>query len=265
MKIYSANDISHAYNRHQSVLSHVHFSLEAGSVMTLLGPNGAGKSTLIACLMGMLKPSDGEIWLDGHRISSLGARRIARLVGYVPQMLTTTAPYTALQYVLMGRAPYVGLLDRPSIRDVDAAWRALSVLSIEYLAERTYATLSGGERQQVVIARALAAEPKALVLDEPMAHLDIARQYALLMLLKRLSERGMAILVSTHNPDHALWLDGQAALLDRKGRLVHGACRDIVTSDRLTDAYGINLSVVKIAECHRYACIVPAAGSERQM
>ena len=134
---------------------------------------------------------------------------------------------------------------------------ALRALSIGHLAERSFARLSGGERQQVAIARALAQEPKALLLDEPMAHLDLGKQERLLRILRDLAGQGLAVILTTHNPDHALLLGGQAALLKPDGRLCCGPCERVVTGEALTQAYQSALHVLDIPALARRACLPP--------
>lgn len=232
-------------------------ALEPGRILCLLGPNGGGKTTLLRTLLGLLPPLDGQVLLDGAPIHRLSPRAIARRVAHVPQAAAPAFAFTVLDAVLMGRAAHLPLLAAPGARDRAAALEALDRLGIAHLAARRVTELSGGERQLVLIARALAQEAAVLVLDEPAASLDFGNQARVLGQLRALARRGLAVLMTTHHPDHAL-LIGDAALLLHGGAL-HGPAPPaaLLTPGRLRDAYGVEAVVGELGGRTICAPVVP--------
>jgi len=260
--IYDVKNIEYLYPvGTRKVLNDVSLNLRQGEVLSILGPNGAGKSTLLNCMAGMLRPGHGSIRLDGAELSSLSPREIAKAVSYVPQTHTPAFAYTVLHFVTMGRAPHIGAFQRPRADDEEVAMDALKSLSIEHLADRPYTEVSGGERQQATIARAVAQQPKAILFDEPTAHLDYGNQHRILRLIRSLSERGYGIIITTHNPDHALLLGGRAAILNKDGTLLCGPSEEIITEAHLKTVYNTDLRLLRINELGRVAC-VPLSLSE---
>jgi len=171
-----------------------------GRLAALVGANGSGKSTLVRLLAGILKPAGGEVLLGGVPVSRIEPRARARRVAYVPQTISTVFPFTALEVVLTGRSPYTTRLRFESARDVEAARAALSAVDAAHLEARPVTELSGGERQMVALARALAQEPECLLLDEPSAALDLKHRAGLIRHLRRLrDESGMTALIITHD------------------------------------------------------------------
>ena len=256
--IYEISGLGFAYpSSGRPVLSNVSFTLAEGEILTILGPNGAGKSTLLKCMLNLLRPDEGQILLSGKSIASLSERETAALVSYVQQTQEATFAYSVFDFVLMGRAPGLGLFERPGKADRDAAARAIEAMGIAPLAQKPLTELSGGERQQAMIARAIAREPSAILFDEPTAHLDSGNQLRALRMIKRLADSGYALVVTTHNPDHALLLGGSAALLDNEGRLRKGGAEEMITEENLNDVYGADLKLVYLEEAGRTVCIYP--------
>ena len=232
----------------------VSFSLPAGESMCVLGPNGGGKTTLFRTVLGLLEKKSGTIELNGHSIDSLSRRDIARLVGYVPQGHSAYFAFTLREFVLMGRSARVGAFSSPGKADRALAERALESLGIGALAERPATEVSGGERQLALVARALAQEPKILVMDEPTASLDFGNQVKVLEKISSLARTGITILFSSHDPDHA-FLGAQRALLLGEGRVLElGAPKDVVRSDTLKRLYGVEVQVVPVGS-DRQTCL----------
>ena len=222
------------------------FGVGAGEVLCVLGPNGGGKTTLFRTLLGLLEPHAGEVRLEGTALASLSRNEIARRVGYVPQGHAAYFAYTVREFVLMGRTAHVGVFSRPSHRDVAIAGHALESLGIAQLADKPVTEISGGERQLALVARALAQEPKLLVLDEPTASLDFGNQVRVLERIGALAASGIAILFSSHEPDHA-FLCAQRALLLGEGRVLEiGAPRDVIRADTLQRLYGVSVQVLPL-------------------
>ncbi len=253
--IYDVKNLSLAYGGGPTVVDKACFKLSEGETMTVLGPNGAGKSTLLNSLMGLHDPLSGEICLCGSPINKQSPRDIAKAVAYVRQQVSVVFSFEIIDFVVMGRAPRLGPFSRPRPEDYDKAMGALEAMDIAHLAHRPYSEVSGGQRQQAVIARAVAQEPKAILLDEPTAHLDFGNQIRTLELARRLSDAGYAIIMTTHDPNHAMLMGGVTAILDRTGRLTVGSCADMLTQERLEELYRVELRVMEIPEISRRACL----------
>jgi len=237
----------------------ISFTLAAGEVLCVLGPNGSGKTTLFRTLLGLLAPHGGTIVLDGSALESLPRDAIARRIGYVPQAHAGYFAYSVREMVLMGRTAHLGAFGAPGLRDRARAEAALETLGIAALAERPFTEISGGERQLTLIARALAQEAGLLVMDEPTASLDFGNQVRVLERLERLAAQGIAVLFSTHDPDHA-FLCAQRALLIAEGRaLALGSPREVLTSDSLERMYGVSVRVVETAG-GMHTCVPSLAG-----
>lgn len=226
------------------VLSDVAFTLDRGELLCLLGPNGSGKTTLLRTLLGLLPPQEGEVRLLGRPLADWPRNALARHIGYVPQAHAGLFAFTVLDIVLMGRASQVGRFATPSPNDRAIALRSLETLGIAALADRIYTRISGGERQLALIARALAQEPEVLLLDEPTASLDFGNQIRVLEHLMQLRERGIAILMSTHQPEHALRCANRTALVGEGGLLALGATREIATAASLARLYGVSTRAI---------------------
>ena len=213
----------------QWLFADLSFSLPKGQTLVLLGRNGRGKTTLLKCIAGLLRPTAGEVRCSG-------------ITGYVPQSFAPTFSYSVFDVVLMGRARHVGIFSNPTASDRIRAREALEELGMAGFARRSIATLSGGERQLVLIARALASEADMLLLDEPAAALDFHNQAVVLATLRRLTrERGISVVMTTHEPTHALEIADRAVLLYGSGRAEEGAVDDVCTEHRLSDLYGMRM------------------------
>jgi len=249
----AATDLAFGY-RGVAVGRGVSLSLRTGEVLCLLGPNGGGKTTLLKTLLGLIPAHAGSITLDGRDLARFSRAELARRVGYVPQAHAAFFPFTVREVVLMGRAARVGLFSAPGARDRDVAYRVLDVLGITHLADRAYTQISGGERQMTLIARALAQEPEILVMDEPTANLDFGNQARVLERIDSLSSSGLAILLSTHDPDHAFACADSVALLHGGGLIAAGPPRETLTADTLKRLYGIDVTVSYLSEIGRHVC-----------
>jgi iron complex transport system ATP-binding protein len=213
-------------------------ALKQGEVLALLGPNGGGKTTLLKTLLGILKPLAGEAQIDGRSLEALSIRDRARRVAYVPQVHNPTFAFTVETVVLMGRTAHGGLFSGPSAKDREVAARALHEFGIAHLKQRPYTMISGGERQLVLLARALAQEPQFIVLDEPTASLDFGNQGKVMREIRALAASGHGVLFTTHDPNHALRAADRAYLLRAGERVAEGAVRDVLTRGQLEALYG---------------------------
>ena len=197
--------------------------LQKGEVLALLGPNGGGKTTLLKTLLGLLVPKAGEVRLDGTVLSARSIRERARLIAYVPQTHVATFAFTVEAVVLMGRTAHGDLFARPTAKDRQVAAGMLERFGIAPLAQRPYTMISGGERQLVLLARALAQEPQFIVLDEPTANLDFGNQGKVMREIRALAASGLGVLFTTHDPNHALRAADRAYLLARRRASCRGA------------------------------------------
>lgn len=222
----------------------VDLSIVAGEVLCLLGPNGCGKTTLFRTVLGLLPPLAGRVLVQGQPVQHWPRAEFARRVGYVPQAQAGVFAFEALDMVLMGRAARLPLLARPSGADRAMALACMQRLQIAHLAARRYTELSGGERQLVLIARALAQEPALLVMDEPTASLDFGNQIRVLEQIEVLSAQGMAMLLSTHQPEHGLRVASRIALLGHGRLLGVGEPRAVATPAALAELYGISEAAI---------------------
>lgn len=256
MTIIRADRITFSYSAEKCpVLRECSLSIESGELVSILGPNGAGKSTLLNCCCGLLRPQNGEIRLCGQEIGQISVRETARIVSYVQQYQSSVFAYTVFDYVLMGCAARVGAFSRPGEKErKQVAW-ILEEVGIAQLSDHHITEISGGEKQQAAIARALAQEPRAILFDEPTAHLDYGNQIRVLHMLKNLQEKGYAVVMTTHNPDHCLMLGGKVAVLDRQGTLKTGSCGDIIREDLMRDLYHADIKVAYSVEAGRSVCI----------
>jgi iron complex transport system ATP-binding protein len=217
-------------------------SLHTEEVICLLGPNGCGKTTLFKTLLGLLPRIGGVLELGGRDIAKLSRREIARAVAYVPQAHVPPFPFEVLEVVLMGRTARIGNFGQPSRHDRDIALDALNRLGIAELAARDYERLSGGQRQLVLIARALAQEAPLIIMDEPTASLDFGNR---LVVLERIAALGRSrgVILSTHDPDQALALSARVLAMSEGRMLASGPAADVLTPALLTQVYGVQLTV----------------------
>ena len=256
--IYSIKSLSFTYpGLGHEILSNVSFDISEGEVLSILGRNGAGKSTLLNCMLGLNKPQKGEILLSGKSLRDLSEREIASTVGYVPQSHTPSFGHTVFDFVQMGCASRIGLFSRPGKKERDDTAAVLTQMGIEHLANRAYTEISGGERQQAIISRAFVSHPRIVLFDEPTAYLDLGNQLRVLKLIKQFTQKGFAIVMTTHNPEHALLLGGNTAVLDNAGRLVSGKTDEIITAERLENIYGSGLYIEYIEQLERKVCLLP--------
>ncbi len=243
--ILELRDLACGYGR-RKVLSHVDLTVAAGENLCLLGPNGVGKTTLFRTILGAIAPMGGEILIDDKSLGGQSRRQRARLMAYVPQAHTAPFPFHVIDVVLTGRTAHIPLTSAPSEHDEQVAHAALERMDIADLADRPYTELSGGERQLVLIARALAQEPRVLIMDEPSSHLDFGNQARLLALIRCLvHESDLAVLMSSHFPNHAFACATRVGLV-KNGRLVAlGTPVDVLTEATLEDIYGIPVRILE--------------------
>ena len=237
-------NLSFAYGTHP-VLRDVSFTLDKGEFLSVLGPNGVGKSTLFRCILGRLEGYGGTITSGGDDLKQMPRREAARRMAYIPQIHTPTFSYTVLDTVLMGTARQLSPFAQPGRAQVQQAMTALERVGAAHLAQRDFSRLSGGEQQLVLLARALAQKAEILIMDEPTSALDFGNQLRVLALVRELAQEGYGVLLSTHNPQHALTFatrtlalaDGRVAALGRPD--------EVLTPELMEKLYGVDVIFAK--------------------
>lgn len=245
---------SFSYRKGIQVFTNVSFSLSAGDILTILGANGAGKSTLLNCIANVYSLNGGCILVNGEDINYLPPERLALSLAYVPQIQRTVFDYSVLDYVVMGRAPHISLMRNPTPFDYEIAENILAQMKLSHLRDVSFQQISGGERQQTQIARALAQGSKIILMDEPTNHLDYGNQLKVLSTIQELSRQGYILILTTHIPDHAILLNGIVGIMRQGSDFLIGSVDDIITEQNLSSIYNMNLRIVYVEELGRKAC-----------
>ncbi|MBQ3105321.1 MAG: ABC transporter ATP-binding protein [Lachnospiraceae bacterium] len=251
------------------VVKDVSCHADGGDVLCLVGPNGRGKTTLFRLILGSLSLSSGSIRIDGRDSKQLTPREMANLVAYIPQYHRPIFAYSVLDIVMMGRASHFSSFETPKAADREAAFAALEKVNALHLADWKYTALSGGQRQLILIARAICQSARVFVMDEPAANLDYANHQLLMEVVKELAGKGYCIVMSTHSPEHPFSV-GSKALLMKEGRVAgFGSPRQIITPESLEEVYGMEMDVVTIGDRYgvkRTICLpVKAPGDIRSV
>ncbi|MBR1985423.1 MAG: ATP-binding cassette domain-containing protein [Mogibacterium sp.] len=249
-----------AYKSGPQILKDINIEVGPGEILAVLGPNGAGKTTLLRCMMDMLHWQSGRSLLDGEDIRSIPASKLWRRMAYVPQARSAAVSYTAFQTVLLGRSSRIGAFSAPSAEDMKIAESVMERLGISHLADKACYAISGGELQMVLIARAMAAEPEILVLDEPESNLDFKNQLIVLDAMTALAAEGVACIFNTHYPAHALQRAGKALMLSKDGRSIFGDTTSVVTEENIRHAFGVDALIGEVETPHNIMKNVVAVG-----
>ena len=249
-----------AYKSGPQILKDINIEVWPGEILAVLGPNGAGKTTLLRCMMDMLHWQSGRSLLDGEDIRSIPASKLWRRMAYVPQARSSAVSYTAFQTVLLGRSSRIGAFSAPSAEDMKIAESVMERLGISHLADKACYAISGGELQMVLIARAMAAEPEILVLDEPESNLDFKNQLIVLDAMTALAAEGVACIFNTHYPAHALQRAGKALMLSKDGRSIFGDTTSVVTEENIRHAFGVDALIGEVETPHNIMKNVVAVG-----
>ena len=238
--------VGFAYHAGKPVLEAVSLAVPAGCSLAVLGPNGIGKSTLLSLVAGHNRPHGGTVRLEGRDLPGYSHKELARLLGFVPQSEHLPFDYTCLEYCLHGRAPYLGPLELPGANDCAIASESLARAGLEGFEERSINELSGGERQLLMIGRALAQQPRLLVLDEPTSHLDLANKRRVTGMLSDLAGQGVTVILTTHEPEVAAATATHLALMGQ-GRIIRsGPLDELLTTECLSETYGTSVRVARV-------------------
>ena len=239
-------DVEFSYGK-QEVLKGISFCMEKGEFVCVLGANGCGKTTLLKSILAFLTPQHGQVLLYGKDIHQMDERERARKIAYIPQYHTPPFPFTVRDVVLMGRTPHLSRICRPTEKDCRIADESMDRLGIAHYANKSYTALSGGQRQMVVIARALAQQPDLLIMDEPTASLDFGNQYLVLAQVKKLAREGMGVLMVTHNPDHAFYCADRIIAMDDGKILSMGDAGKVINEAVMKAVYHMPVKVRSVS------------------
>jgi cobalamin transport system ATP-binding protein len=253
------HDLSFAY-KDKPVLDGISLSIDKGEMIGLIGPNGSGKTTLLKIFSAVLTAS-GEVQLNGRNIRTYGRRELSRLFAMVPQESQILFPYTVAEIVLMGRASYHSPLALEGKRDLEVARASVELTDCLSFADRYLHELSGGEKQRVIIARALAQEPEILLLDEPSAFLDLRHQVQVFELMRRLNrERGLTIVAALHDLNLAALFFPRLVMLSEGKIYRDGSPKEVLTEETIEEIYGIKVRVERDASSERPQIFVCPSG-----
>ncbi|WP_434793067.1 Ferric enterobactin transport ATP-binding protein FepC [Terrisporobacter petrolearius] len=256
--VLEVKDLTYSY-RNIKVLDKVSFAVKNSELLCILGPNGAGKSTMFKCILQLLKGYKGEILLDNKKLKEYKIQELARIVAYIPQSHNPVFSYSVTEMVLMGTASQNSPLSKPTKSQINIVEESLEKIGISYLKDRSFVNLSGGERQLVFIARALAQKAKILVMDEPTSDLDYGNQIRVLNTVKELTKEGYTIMQSTHNPDQAfLYADKVLALYNHKV-LSFGTPKYIINSGLIKKLYNVDVELNSLYDDKIRICIPKSA------
>ncbi len=230
------------------VLRDISFDVQRGTLCGLFGPNGCGKTTLFRCCLNFLKYHKGNVMIDGVETKNLDIKDMAKLVAYVPQEHKPPFPYLVSEVVLMGRTPYLGGVFGISRKDKKKALDALELLGIAHLADKPYNQLSSGQRQMVLIARAITQETELMFLDEPTSALDFSNQIKIWRLIKKVADEGITILACSHDPNHVLWFCNKTVVMNKKGVVAQGDTLSVISEGVLEKIYPAICSVISVGD-----------------
>lgn len=239
-------DVSCGYAADRPILKHVSMELSDGDICCILGPNGVGKTTLFKTILSLLPPLEGQVCIDGEQVAKWPAKKRAQYMAYVAQAHIPAFPYRVREVVMMGRLGQTGAFSQPTRKDYEIAEQALETVGIRHLRDRVYTDISGGERQLLMIARALAQQPKILVMDEPTANLDYGNMVTALKCITDLARQGLCIIFTSHMPDQAFMCRAKTVLLSRGEPMQFGPCDKVITERSLCRAYGTDIRILEV-------------------
>lgn len=230
-----------------NILKDVNLSMDSGDFLCILGANGCGKTTLLKTILGILTPESGSVTLDGENVHKMPVRTLAQKIAYIPQAHVPPFPFKVKDVVLMGRTPFLGYMASPKAADRKVVEDIMEMLDISWMADKSYTKLSGGQRQMVIVARALAQQPRLLIMDEPTASLDFGNQYVVLNRMVNLSAGGMSVIMVTHDPDHAFFCANRTVTMKDGRVLKSGTPREVIVEDAMEEIYRTPVKIADVA------------------
>lgn len=250
----SVKNVNFYYSERQ-ILNNISFNAQYGEFVSVLGKNGVGKSTLFGCILGHLKVKSGDITVNSKSIKDMSDSVLAQNIAYIPQSHSPVFNFSVLDMVLMGTASQIGKFATPRQKQIDTALTALDKLCITHLKDRGYMYLSGGERQLVLIARAIAQNAKIILMDEPSSSLDFSNKFHVVNMVKNLTKEGFCIIQSTHEPEQAYIYSDKILALHDGNVLAFGKPKDIICNSIISKLYDINVNVYSIENDKMRICI----------
>jgi iron complex transport system ATP-binding protein len=241
----SVEKVSCGYGKNV-ILSDVNLAVGKGDILCILGPNGVGKTTLFKTILGFIHLKSGDILVDHKSIKSMSFKNKAKLLGYVPQIHNPPFPFKVFDVVLMGRTAHIDSFSSPGREDERIVMECMESLHITNLRDRIYTELSGGERQLVLIARALAQQPRILIMDEPTSNLDFGNQIRVLKQINDLAKQGLTVVMTSHFPNHAYLCASSVALVKSDKSIQIGTSEEIITEKNLKETYGIDVKITSV-------------------
>lgn len=255
--MFKLSNMSFAYEKNNMLFSDINVDLRKGETLSILGPNGVGKTTFLKCMMGFLKPTSGEVFIEGKRAKEIGQKDFWKKVSYVPQAKQVNFPYKVLDMVLLGRASSIGFRSKPSKKDRELALKALETVGMLKLKDKDTSRISGGELQLVLIARAIVSDPEIMVLDEPESNLDMRNQIIVLDVLEKLkSENKLTTIVNTHYPNHAFKIAEKSLIMGYDGSHQIGDTESVINRENIrkyfqVDSHFLEVKSNEVSKGHR--------------
>ncbi len=239
-------DLSCGYERKKPIIRNVNIVLSSGDVCCILGPNGVGKTTLFKTVLNLLQPLDGQICIDGENTGCWKPKKLSQYMAFVVQAHIPAFPYRVREVVMMGRMGQIGATGQPSRKDYEICEQALEDVGIRHLRNMVYTEISGGERQLLMIARALAQQPKILIMDEPSANLDYGNMVVVMSCIRKLSAQGICVIFTSHMPDQAFMCNAKTALLMRNSPVIFGPADEVISERNLYSAYKTDIQILEV-------------------
>ena len=235
------NNITCSYDKHSPVFTELSLELR-DHLIFIFGSNGVGKTSLFKCIMGRLPVSSGSISINGIPLHKMSERELSKMIALVPQECTSATEYSVIDFISFGRTPYLNVFERPSKEDYNLVYKYMVENNIEHLKNKKMNELSGGERQLVYITRAMVQETPIIVMDEPMSALDYDNQALILQLIKRLAEQNKYVILSSHNPNHALAFSANVIMIDKERKFHYGNAWELLSdNEMLLKTFGKNV------------------------
>ncbi len=241
--ILEIKNCSFGYTNSNPILKEISFSIKKGELISILGPNGSGKTSLIKCITGIENFNSGTLLLNKKDITTNMNR--GKSFAYVPQLIGNPVSFTVMEMVLLGRSRFTGNFTGPSKLDIEVVNKTINEVGISHLKSKSFSTLSGGERQMVLIARALASEAEIFIFDEPTSALDLVHQHRALDLMVKLSKyKGYTLIFTTHDPTHALHISNKSLLMSKNGEVIFDKTIDVITPKKIKKVFHVDTKIL---------------------